>query len=47
MDGWYKYYGTAANRRSEPSRQIERLKKKPTIVVGTPGRLNELAEQIN
>lgn len=25
------------------SRQIEKLKKKPTIVVGTPGRLNELA----
>lgn len=24
-------------------RQIERLKKKPTIVVGTPGRLNELS----
>ncbi|MBM7608181.1 superfamily II DNA/RNA helicase [Lysinibacillus composti] len=25
------------------ARQIEKLKKKPTIVVGTPGRLNELA----
>lgn len=25
------------------SRQIEKLKKKPTIVVGTPGRLNDLA----
>ncbi len=25
-------------------RQIERLKKKPTIVVGTPGRLNELVK---
>lgn len=28
---------------ANPQRQIERLKKKPTIVVGTPGRLNELA----
>ena len=27
------------------ARQIEKLKKKPTIVVGTPGRLNELARQ--
>lgn len=27
------------------ARQIEKLKKKPTIVVGTPGRLNELANQ--
>ena len=27
------------------ARQIEKLKKKPTIVVGTPGRLNELAKQ--
>lgn len=26
------------------ARQIEKLKKKPTIVVGTPGRLNELAK---
>jgi len=25
------------------ARQVEKLKKKPTIVVGTPGRLNELA----
>lgn len=27
------------------ARQIEKLKKKPTIVVGTPGRLNELVRQ--
>ena len=27
------------------ARQIEKLKKKPTIVVGTPGRLNELVKQ--
>ena len=27
------------------ARQIEKLKKKPTIVVGTPGRLNELIRQ--
>ena len=27
------------------ARQIEKLKKKPTIVVGTPGRLNELMRQ--
>lgn len=27
---------------ANPQRQIEKLKKKPTIVVGTPGRLNEL-----
>ncbi|PIC78933.1 RNA helicase [Sporosarcina sp. P18a] len=26
-------------------RQVERLKKKPTIVVGTPGRLNELVRE--
>ena len=26
------------------ARQIEKLKKKPTIVVGTPGRLNELVK---
>ena len=25
-------------------RQLEKLKKKPTIVVGTPGRLNELVK---
>ena len=26
------------------ARQLEKLKKKPTIVVGTPGRLNELVK---
>ena len=28
-------------------RQLEKLKKKPTIVVGTPGRLNELVKAKN
>lgn len=30
---------------ANPQRQIEKLKKKPTIVVGTPGRLNELVHE--
>lgn len=29
---------------ANPQRQIDKLKKKPTIVVGTPGRLNELVK---
>lgn len=30
---------------ANPQRQIEKLKKKPTIAVGTPGRLNELVKE--
>lgn len=30
---------------ANPQRQIEKLKKKPTIAVGTPGRLNELVNE--
>lgn len=32
---------------ANPQRQIDKLKKKPTIVVGTPGRLNELVKAKN
>lgn len=30
---------------ANPQRQIEKLKKKPTIAVGTPGRINELVKE--